>query len=104
MVFGRDECGSEFVFTQKQIDMGIRRWSGIVRAVGVGRTSKPSPELIQAVELCVSDSNKPLLLNNVSFLPYLVDALLLVRMQYRLITLRESWYELREHHFKSAFH
>ena len=80
MVFGRDECGSEFVFTQEQIDMVILRWSDIVRAVGVGGTGKPSPELIQAVELCVSDLNKPLLLKNSKFLPYLVDGLLLVRI------------------------
>jgi hypothetical protein len=35
---------------------------------------------IQAIELCISDRNKPLLLNSsVEFIPYLVDALLLVR-------------------------
>jgi hypothetical protein len=31
------------------------------------------------VELTISDKNKPLLLANPAFLPYLVDALLLVR-------------------------
>ena len=30
-----------------------------------------------ALELCISDENKPLLLNNPDFIPYLVDALLL---------------------------
>ena len=31
-----------------------------------------------AVELCISDKNKPLLLANSAFIPYVVDALLLV--------------------------
>ena len=31
------------------------------------------------VELCISDINKPLLLANSAFIPYVVDALLLVR-------------------------
>ena len=80
-VFGRDEGGSEFAFTQQQVDSAILRWSDILRAVDgtVGATAKPTPELVQAVELCVSDQNKPLLLANEGFVPYLVDALLLVR-------------------------
>ena len=38
---------------------------------------KPSGDTIMALELCVSDENKPLLLTNADFIPYLVDALLL---------------------------
>ena len=34
------------------------------------------------VELCVSDKNKPLLLANSAFIPYVVDALLLVRVEH----------------------
>ena len=34
-----------------------------------------------AVELCISDKNKPLLLANSAFIPYVVDALLLVRAE-----------------------
>jgi hypothetical protein len=55
-------------------------WSQIVRAVGFQASSKPSVDSIFAVELCVSDVNKPLLLENKNFIPYLVDALLLVRL------------------------
>ena len=38
---------------------------------------KPSPDAIYAAQLCVSDTNKPLLVANKDFIPYLVDALLL---------------------------
>ena len=41
--------------------------------------SKPTSSTIMAVELCISDKNKPLLLANSAFVPYVVDALLLVR-------------------------
>ena len=40
---------------------------------------KPTAAFIMVVELCVSDKTKPLLLANPAFIPYLVDALLLVR-------------------------
>ena len=77
-VFGRDEGGSEFSFTQQHVDMLLGRWSQIVRAVGWNATSKPTADTLMVVELCISDRNKPLLLANQSFIPYLVDALLLV--------------------------
>jgi hypothetical protein len=78
-VFGRDEGGSEFTFTAQQIALLTQSWSQVVRAVGFQANSKPSADNIFAVELCVSDANKPLLLDNKNFIPYLVDALLLVR-------------------------
>ena len=43
--------------------------------------SKPTSSTIMAVELCISDKNKPLLLANSAFIPYVVDALLLVRAE-----------------------
>jgi hypothetical protein len=55
----------------------LTRWSGIVRADGYLRNIKPTADAIMALELCISDSNKPLLLANRDFLPYVVDALLL---------------------------
>ena len=76
-VFGRDEGGSEFTFTQQHVDMLLNKWSLILRAVGYGATSKPTADSIMVVELCISDRTKPLLLANPAFIPYLVDALLL---------------------------
>jgi hypothetical protein len=55
----------------------LTRWSDIIRAVGLHRNNKPSADTIMALELCVSDANKPLLLAHRDFLPYVVDALLL---------------------------
>ena len=79
-VFGRDESGeSDFAFTQQQVDVLIEKWSQTVRAVGWNKTSKPTASSIMVVELCISDVNKPLLLANSAFIPYVVDALLLVR-------------------------
>ena len=78
-VFGRDETDSEFAFTQQQVDALVEKWSRTVRAVGWGKLSKPTSSTIMAVELCISDRNKPLLLANSAFIPYVVDALLLVR-------------------------
>jgi hypothetical protein len=79
-VFGRDEGGSEFSFTQQQVDLLLTRWSHNVRADGIGGVTKPSATTIQVAELCISDKHKPLLLANPSFIPYAVDALLLVRI------------------------
>jgi hypothetical protein len=56
--------------------------------VGFHATSKPTADTIMAVELCISDVVKPLLLANPSFIPYVVDALLLVRTQTALLYLR----------------
>ena len=80
-VFGRDEGDSEFSFTQQQVDTLIENWSQNVRAVGFYTTTKPTSSTIMAVELCISDKNKPLLLANSAFIPYVVDALLLVRAE-----------------------
>ena len=80
-VFGRDEGDSEFSFTQQQVDTLIEKWSQTVRAVGFNRNTKPTSSTIMVVELCISDKNKPLLLANSAFIPYVVDALLLVRAE-----------------------
>jgi hypothetical protein len=76
-VFGRDEGGSGFTFTQQHVDLLITNWSQCVRAVGHYISQRPSADMIFALQLCVSDTNKPLLLANKDFIPYLVDALLL---------------------------
>ena len=78
-MFGRDETDSEFAFTQQQVDVLVVQWSQNVRAVAWGKNSKPTSSSIMAAELCISDKNKPLLLANSAFIPYVVDALLLVR-------------------------
>ena len=49
----------------------------MVRAVGWYVGTKPTTDSVMTLELCVSDENKPLLLSNPDFIPYLVDALLL---------------------------
>ena len=43
----------------------------------VGRISKPTADKIQVLELCISDANKPLLLANELFVPYLISGLFL---------------------------
>ena len=55
----------------------LTRWSDIIRAVGLYQNQKPTADSIMALELCISDANKPLLLAHRDFLPYVVDALLL---------------------------
>ena len=76
-VFGRDEGGSDFTFTQQHVDLLLEKWSQVVRAVGFNANAKPTADLVMVVELCISDTTKPLLLANPAFIPYLVDALLL---------------------------
>ena len=76
-VFGRDEQGSEFTFTQEHIDVLTVDWSQTVAGEGFRATKKPTSDNIFAVQLSVSDVNKPLLLANKDFIPYCVDALLL---------------------------
>ena len=76
-VFGRDEGESEFTFTPLHIKTLTDLWSQVVRAVGYRANTKPSGDNIYAAQLCVSDANKPLLIANEMFVPYLVDALLL---------------------------
>lgn len=80
-VFGRDEGDSEFSFTQHHVNILVDKWSQTVRAAGFNAVSKPSSSTINAVELCISDRNKPLLLASTAFIPYVVDALLLVRAE-----------------------
>eukprot|EP01047_Picozoa_sp_COSAG01_P098660 COSAG01_NODE_28807_length_652_cov_1.030741_1_plen_187_part_01 len=70
-VFGRDEGGSDFTFTQQHLDMLLAQWSQIVRAHHHRAMTKPSPDRIMVVDLCVSDANKPLLLAHEGFIPYL---------------------------------
>ena len=55
----------------------LARWSQLVRADGYYGNTKPTADTIMALELCISDANKPLLLAHRDFLPYVVDALLL---------------------------
>ena len=76
-VFGKDE-DSQFVFTQDHVDGLLLRWTSLFQgeAGQYKMAQKPNPSSIQCLELCVSDKNKPLLLANNSFIPYLVDALL----------------------------
>ena len=76
-MFGRDEGGSEFTFTQQHVDLLLDKWSQTVRAVGWNANAKPTADRVMVVELCISDRTKPLLLANPAFIPYLVDALLL---------------------------
>ena len=76
-MFGRDEGGSEFTFTQQHVDLLLDKWSQTVRGDGWNASWKPTADTIMVVELCISDRTKPLLLANPAFIPYLVDALLL---------------------------
>ena len=75
--FGRDEGGSEFSFTQQHVDSLVTNWSQTIRAVGYHVDTQPTADNIMALELAVSDANKPLMLASKDFVPYLVDALLL---------------------------
>ena len=62
--------------------MLIEKWRQVVRADGYnGAVSKPTSSSIMVAELCISDANKPLLLENSAFIPYVVDGLLLVRAE-----------------------
>jgi hypothetical protein len=42
-----------------------------------GHISKPTPDRIQVLELCISDKSKPLMLANAVFIPYLINGLFL---------------------------
>ena len=96
--FGRDEGGSELSFTQQHVDLLTTDWSQSVRAVGVKATSKPSADTIFALELTISDENKPLLLAHKEFIPYLVDALLLDPKHPRAGMEEEHKIWCQEHH------
>ena len=99
-VFGRDEGGSEFTFTQANVDMMAMSHSDMVRAAGifVAIHMKPTADTIFALELCVSDKNKPLLLANKKFVPYLIDALLLDPKHPRAGMEEEDKIWCQEHH------
>ncbi len=75
--FGKDEADSVFRFTQTQVDHLVARWSMMFFGFGPARGRSysftlPSPETIFSLQLCISDANKPILLKNADFLPYLV--------------------------------
>ena len=57
-----------------------------------------------ALELCISDANKPLLLSNLDFIPYLVDALLINPSHPRAEMMEElrSWCQV--HHAECFTH
>ena len=55
----------------------IEKWSLIMDAKAQYTNYKPSTDTIFALELCISDERKPLLLANHVFVPYLVSALML---------------------------
>jgi len=76
-VFGRDEGGSEFTFTQKHVDELLIHGSNSIRGVGAGAFARPSADNMKVLELCISDQNKPLLLANPTLIPYLISALFL---------------------------
>ena len=99
-VFGRDEGGSEFTFTQANVDVMTTNHSDMVRAAGMFAAihMKPTADTIFALELCVSDANKPLLLANTEFVPYLIDALLLDPKHPRAGMEEEDKIWCQEHH------
>ena len=54
-VFGRDEGGSKFRFTQSSVDTMLERWSQQMQASGWHIVNKPTPESVQVLELVISD-------------------------------------------------
>ena len=64
------------VFTQKHIDDMIVNWEEIMRPQSFGHYSSLGPESLVALQLSVSDANKPLLLANPGFIPHCIDSLL----------------------------
>jgi hypothetical protein len=95
-VFGRDEGGSELKFTPKNVEHLLTKWRLLIQGQGHMSSFTPTADTIMVLELVISDVNKPLLIDNKDFLPYLVDALLLVStstldvQQYELPAL--GWY------------
>ena len=53
-VFGRDEGGSEFAFTQQHIDGLVLNWTVVMEGQGFAATTKPDATRMLALELCVS--------------------------------------------------
>ena len=56
-VFGRDEGGSEFAFTQQHIDGLVLNWTAVMEGQGFSATFKPDATRMLALELCVSASS-----------------------------------------------
>ena len=55
-IFGRDEVGSEFQFTQSLVDMLLKRWADIVRKRGIaGAVYQLNADNVMVKELCISD-------------------------------------------------
>ena len=69
-----------------------------MRAVGIYRSLVPRPDTIMVLELCVSDENKPLLLANKDFIPYVIEALLLDKNHPRAGMVHEHKVWCQEHH------
>ena len=70
----------------------------MVRAIEYSAASKPSAANTFALELCISDRNKPLLLAHPKFLPYVVDALLLDEEHPRAGMEQDKKIWCQEHH------
>ena len=65
------------VWKNAQVDLMLVRWHCIVSKAENGAYTKLSSDAIQTLELCIADANKPLLLANADFVPYLLECLLL---------------------------
>ena len=84
-VFGRDEGDTGFIFSQASVDAMVGRWQQIVSGAASGVMTRISADAIQALELCISDANKPLLLQ-AGVVGFLTESLLLDPNQKRLAT------------------
>lgn len=104
-VFGRDEAGGHFSFTQQQVDTlcglfsvvtaaralasevwprrlswhrRLTNWHDVLMGIGItGRAAKPTADRTLILELVISDVNKTLLLANPLLLPHLISGLFL---------------------------
>ena len=52
----------------------LTKWTDVLMGTA-GTTGKPTADYMYVLELCVSDENKPLLLANSDFIPYLINGL-----------------------------
>eukprot|EP01043_Picozoa_sp_COSAG02_P051086 COSAG02_NODE_5334_length_4430_cov_2.102517_1_plen_616_part_00 len=76
-LFGRDE-ESEFGFRQADVDGMLKHYDELLRPKVYGSVWALSMTQCRGLlNVCVSDTNKLLLLNNETFLPHVVDGLLL---------------------------
>jgi hypothetical protein len=100
-VFGRDEGGSDFAFKQVHVDSLLTRWSNCVMDTGPFKglsAIQPNADRVQVLELCISDTNKLLLLANPAFVPYLVNGLILGDEHPRADLKHELKVWCQEHH------